>query len=84
MPFSGSRPFFSTYASTRWSARKRLWQLVHSVSGSVKTPTCPEASQTLRGKMTDESSPTMSSRLWTIVRHHCFLMFSFSSTPSGP
>ena len=38
-PFSGARPFFSSKASSRWSARKRLWQLWHSVSGSVKTPT---------------------------------------------
>ena len=28
-------PFFSATASWRWSERKRLWQLWHSVSGSV-------------------------------------------------
>ena len=38
-PFSGARPFFSSNASSRWSARKRLWQCRHSTSGSVKTPT---------------------------------------------
>jgi len=69
---------------TRWSSRKRLWQLVHSTSGSENTSTWPEASHTLRGRMTEESRPTTSSRLVTMNRHHCFLMFSFSSTPRGP
>ena len=41
-----SMPFFSAYSSSRWSARKRLWQDWHSVSGSVKVATWPEASQT--------------------------------------
>ena len=31
-----SIPFFSAYSSWRWSARNRLWQDWHSVSGSVK------------------------------------------------
>jgi hypothetical protein len=44
----------------------------------------PEASHTALGKITEESRPTMSSRSCTMWRHHCFLMFSFSSTPSGP
>ena len=30
------------------------------------------------------SSPTMSSRSWTIARHHARLTLFFSSTPSGP
>ena len=34
--------------------------------------------------MTEESSPTMSSRPVTTDFHHCRLMFSLSSTPSGP
>ena len=38
-PFSGGRPLRASNSSSRWSARKRLWQLWHSVSGSVKTPT---------------------------------------------
>ena len=36
------------------------------------------------GRMTDQSRPTTSSREVTIERHHCRLMFSFSSTPKGP
>ncbi len=83
-PFSGARPFFSSNSSSMWSSRNRLWQERHSVSGSVKTPTWPEATQTCRGRITEESRPTMSSRLVTIVRHHWRLMFSLSSTPSGP
>ena len=61
-PFSGGWPCFSSYASSRWSARKRLWQEVHSVSGSVKVATWPEASQTSVARITDESIPTTSSR----------------------
>ncbi len=37
---------FSAYPSCRWSARNRLWQCRHSTSGSVNTPTWPEATQT--------------------------------------
>lgn len=61
-PFSGRRPFFASYASSRWSARNRLWQEVHSVSGSEKVATWPEATQTSGARMTDESIPTTSSR----------------------
>jgi hypothetical protein len=43
-------------------ARNRLWHERHSVSGSVKAPTCPEATHTWRGRMIEESSPTTSSR----------------------
>ena len=35
-PFSGARPLRSWNSSSRWSARKRLWQDWHSESGSVK------------------------------------------------
>jgi hypothetical protein len=38
----------------------------------------------LVGSTTDESRPTMSSRLVTIARHHWLRMLFFSSTPSGP
>ena len=38
-PFSGGRPLRASNSSSRWSARNRLWQFWHSVSGSVKTPT---------------------------------------------
>ncbi len=67
-----------------WSARKRLWQDWHSVSGSLKVLRWPLASQVRVGRMTLESRPTTSSRRVTMKRHHWRLMFSFSSTPSGP
>ena len=54
------------------------------MSGSSNSVTWPEASHTSRGRMTEESRPTMSSRPVTTARHHCRLMFFFSSTPSGP
>ena len=76
--------FFSAYSSCRWSARNRLWQDWHSVSGSVKVATWPEASQVCRGRITLESRPTTSSRDCTMERHHWRLMLSLSSTPSGP
>lgn len=38
-PFSGSLPCLASYASSRWSARYRLWQEVHSVSGSLNVAT---------------------------------------------
>ena len=56
----------------------------YSTSGSVNTSRCPEETHTWRGRITEESRPTTSGREVTIERHHCFLMFSFSSTPSGP
>ena len=68
----------------RWSARYRLWQDWHSVSGSTNSVTWPLASQTSRARMTLESSPTMSSRSCTIDFHHCRLTLFFISTPSGP
>ena len=71
-------------ASCMWSTRKRLWQFRHSISGSLNTSTWPEATHTWRGRMIEESRPTTSSRPVTTERHHCRLMFSLSSTPSGP
>ena len=68
----------------RWSARNRLWQDWHSVSGSVNVATWPLASQTSRARITEESRPTTSSRSWTMYRHHWRLTLFFSSTPSGP
>ena len=68
----------------RWSARYRLWQDGHSVSGSTNSVTWPLASQTSRARITEESRPTMSSRSVTMERHHWRLMLFFSSTPSGP
>lgn len=83
-PLAGRRPCLASYASSRWSARWRLWQEVHSVSGSEKVATWPEATQTSGARITEESMPTMSSRPVTIAFHHWRLMFSLSSTPSGP
>ena len=71
-------------ASSRWSARKRLWHELHSVSGSVNVATCPLVSQTSRARMTQLSRPTTSSRPCTIARHHWRLTLFLSSTPSGP
>ena len=76
--------FFSATASCRWSARNRLWHDWHSVSGSLNVATWPEASHVWVGRMTEESRPTTSSRCWTMDFHHCRLMLSLSSTPSGP
>ena len=61
-PLAGGWPCLASYASSRWSARKRLWQEVHSVSGSEKVATWPEATQTSGARITDESMPTTSSR----------------------
>ena len=77
-------PFFSAYSSWRWSARNRLWHDWHSVSGSENVSTWPLATQVSRGRITEESRPTMSSRIWTMDFHHWRLMLSLSSTPSGP
>ena len=82
-----SLPFFASrwaMASCMWSTRKRLWQDWHSVSGSLNSPTWPEATQVWRGRMMEESMPTTSSRPVTTDFHHCRLMFSLSSTPRGP
>src|SRR6266571_9193912 len=46
-PRSGGRPRLAWNASIRWSSRNRWWQLVHSISGSVKDSRCPDASHTL-------------------------------------
>ena len=83
-PFSGGWPCLASYASIRWSVRNRLWQDVHSVSGSTNSVTWPLASHTSRARMTLESKPTMSSRSITMERHHSRLILFFSSTPRGP
>src|ERR671919_1793533 len=81
----GPRPH-SGHARSRftWSARKRLWQLVHSTRGSVKVSTWPDASHTLGDMRIELSSPTTSSRMCTMARHHSALTFLLSSTPRGP
>ena len=66
------------------SSRWRVWQLAHSTSGSAKFSRWPDASQTSVGPSSACSMPTTSSRSCTMWRHHCFLTFSFSSTPRGP
>ena len=38
-PFGGGLPFFASYASSRWSARNRLWHDWHSTSGSLNVST---------------------------------------------
>lgn len=78
---AGLRPFLYSNASSSWSARNRLWQLLHSVSGSENTPTWPDATHTCLGRMIEESRPTTSARFWTTAFHHWRLMFSLSSTP---
>ena len=44
----------------------------------------PGGDPDLAGQDHRASRPTTSSRPVTTARHHCRLMFSFSSTPSGP
>ncbi len=66
------------------SARKRRWQFVHSTRGSVKPSTWPDASQTFGCMRIAASSPSMSSREWTMAAHQRSRMFLFSSTPRGP
>ena len=56
-----------TATRSRWSARKRCLHVRQSTSGSVKPPTCPDASQTCGWRMIEESSATMSSRSCTIA-----------------
>jgi len=59
-------------------------QLRQSTMGSLKPLTWPDTSHT-RGFITiAASSPTTSSRVWTIARHQAALMLFLSSTPSGP
>ena len=36
---AGSRPLRAANSSSRWSARKRLWQVWHSTSGSLNVAT---------------------------------------------
>jgi len=71
-------------SASRMSTRKRRWQLRHSTRGSLNSARCPEASHTFGCMRIAASSPSMSSRRWTIERHHASLTFRLSSTPSGP
>ena len=48
-----------------WSARKRLWQFLHSTRGSVKFCEVPEASHTRGEARIPESRPTTSGRAQT-------------------
>ena len=66
------------------SRRKRRRQVEHSTRGSVKLATWPEVTQTWGAMMMPASRPTMSSRSWTMARHHARLTLFFSSTPSWP
>jgi hypothetical protein len=52
-----------------------------STSGSVKPARCPEASQTRGCWMIAESIATMSSRSWSIDRHHSAFRLFFSRRP---
>ena len=56
----------------------------HSTSGSLNDPTWPDVTHTCGCMRIPASSPTMSSRSWTIARHQARLTLFFSSTPSGP
>ncbi len=76
--------FWAQRASASLSARKRALQVRQSTSGSVNPLTCPEASHTRGCIRIAASIPSMSSRAWTIARHHRSLTLRFSSTPRGP
>jgi hypothetical protein len=52
-----------------------------STIGSVKPARWPEASHVFGCWRIAESRATMSSRSWSIARHHSFLTFVFSRTP---
>jgi hypothetical protein len=75
-----------------WSARKRPLHSLQSTIGSANPLTCPLASHTFGFMMIAQSTPTISTSrpsgpiggLTTMSCHHKFLMFRFSSTPSGP
>ncbi|GBC87406.1 hypothetical protein HRbin12_01412 [bacterium HR12] len=81
---SSSWPDWGAWKPGMWSARNRWWHWRHSTRGSVNALRWPEASQTFGDMMIAASSPTTSSRSWTIERHQALRMFRFSSTPSGP
>jgi len=44
--------------------------ILYGPSGSLNVSTWPDATHTSRARMTAESSPTTSSRVWTIAFHH--------------
>ncbi len=82
---SGSeRPFFSAYASCMLVLAGALVAVQALDERVVEDLDVTEATHTSRGRMIDAVQATTSSRLVTTDRHHCRLMFSLSSTPSGP
>ena len=66
------------------SSRKRRLSFWHSTMGSLNDSTWPDVTHTCGCMRIPASSPTMSSRSWTIARHQARLTLFFSSTPSGP
>ena len=69
-------------SSCRWSARNRLWQDLHSISGSTEHPDVAGGHATPAWAGSPRSPGRRCPRgAVTIARHHCFLMFSLSSTP---
>ena len=66
------------------SSRNRRRHVAHSTSGSEKEPTWPDVTHTWGCIRMPASSPTMSSRSWTMARHQARLTLFLSSTPSGP
>ena len=81
--FSVSTQLCLAYSSSRWSARKRLLHSTHSTMGSLKWFTCPDASKTLPGVITDDSISRMPS-LVTKSSRSLASMFCFRRAPSGP
>jgi hypothetical protein len=79
--FDGFRP--QAWVAS-WSWRKRFLQTLHSTRGSVNPSTWPEASQTRGCMRMEASSPSTSSRWWTIRDHQRSFTFRFSSIPRGP
>jgi len=66
------------------SSRYRRRQLAHSTSGSLNEATCPLVTHTWGCIRMPASSPSMSSRSWTMARHQARFRLFLSSTPSGP
>src|SRR5216684_7181200 len=57
------------HSSSNLSARKRLLHSLQSTNGSLNVSSCPEYFQTKLFRMIEESSPSISSRSYTIHRH---------------
>ena len=70
--------------SINLSARKRLWQLLQSIRGSLKFFKWPLASHTVGFKIILLSIPTALGCVVTYSFHHKFLIFCFNKTPNGP